>query len=506
MTAAVFSPAPQGSIQTALAAPGQLRKIAPASPRPVELLGSLTVVGGSDLTAKDAALSELLIAMAYESDRGMNTETMSIPMKSVIRYLGADTRREHVKASLNRLKSTFVSFTVGGTSYEDVALLQSWIRRSDTEDAVFYSLPEPIRAVMSDRARYAYVELAALPMMSSTYSSRVYRRLVAAIAESGRKWTADGDNVLTIDVTPQQVADWVGYPRSRDGGLHVGKLRERVLAGLQKDFAAVTAFGFSMTTHAGSGRGRPLERVSFRLELAAPSRFRTRITYTPEDMRYIGGQDVADLSVESSLWIKAARQFQSAETSLSHRAWYDLWLAAVQEMQTGVPLSRECDERVFRGEGLRSKIDSIGANEAAWGFVAEEFAEPDLSLRSDIRELGAAGRAARHDRIAPVAEPDTEKSVAMDGRISFDAASEIIVDVDPSLTIREQTELVFRPIKNHEWSGVGNGGASKILRVRYLDDGQLEEWELTKTMSEDDVVSLMSSIGPHLVGNLEYVA
>ncbi|MBY5318219.1 RepB family plasmid replication initiator protein [Rhizobium leguminosarum] len=496
MTIAAFAPAPQGSLEKALGKPGQLTKIAPASPRPIELLGSLTVNGGTAMTADDAALHELLISSAYESDRGMNSETATIPMSYVLRYLGADARRAHVKASLSRLRQTTVSFRHDGVGYEDVPLLVHWMRTTETTDDIVFQLPEPLRLVMSDRARYAYIELAALPAMSSTYSSRLYRRLVAAIAESGKQWIIDGDNVVTVGATPDEVADWVSFPRSRDGSLHVGKLRERVLSGLTKDFAAVRSFSFSMTTHAAASRGRPLERITFRMELAAPSRFMTRQPFEKGALLYVGGTDVAGLAVESLVWAKASKQFYHPDREpLTYKDWWELWLAAISEMETGVPLSRGIDERVYRGESLREKIASIGPEEAAWRFCEEEAAEPDLSLHN-IRGLGEVGRAAREVRLNPV----SEKSV------TFEAAREVVLTVSPDLDATSQMQLVFKPITDHDWSRRGSSAVTKTLRVRFLDDGQADEWDQPWLMTEDDVVSLMSKIGPHLVGKQEYVA
>ncbi|WSH00280.1 RepB family plasmid replication initiator protein [Rhizobium ruizarguesonis] len=496
MTITAFAPAPQGSLEKALGKPGQLGKIAPASPRPVEMLGSLTVDGGAHMTADDAALHELLVAAAYESNRGMNGETAVIPMSYVLRYLGADTRREHVRASLNRLRQTTVSFRHDGVGYEDVPLVVTWMRTTDTSDEIVYQLPEPLRIAMSDRARYAYVELAALPAMSSTYSSRLYRRLVAAIAESGKRWVVDGDNVVMVEATPRELADWVSFPRSRDGSLHVGKLRERVLSGLAADFAAVSAFNFSMLTHAGAGRGRPLERITFRLELAAPSRFMTRRPFDAGALQYVGGTDVAGLAVESLVWAKASKQFYHPDREpLTYKDWWELWLAAISEMETGVPLSRGIDERVYRGESLREKIASIGPEEAAWRFCEEEAAEPDLSLHN-IRGLGEVGRAAREVRLNPV----SEKSV------TFEAAREVVLTVSPDLDATSQMQFVFKPITDHDWSRRDSSALTKTLRVRFLDDGQADEWDQPWLMTEDDLVSLMSKIGPHLVGTQEYVA
>ncbi|OLP53316.1 hypothetical protein BJF92_00680 [Rhizobium rhizosphaerae] len=508
MTKTAFAPGPVGSLLKALGMPGQIMRVAPESPRPVELLSSLTVTGGTTMTADDAALHELLISFAYEIDRGMNGETSAIPMSHVLRYLGQDARRDHVKASLNRLKMTTVTFRHDGAVFEDVPLLVSWLRTTDTADDIVFQLPEPLRIVMSDRARYAYVELAALPAMSSTYSSRVYRRLVAAIAESGKRWEAGGDNVFQVTVTPAELAEWVSFPRSRDGSLHVGKLRERVLSVLPRDFAAVNAFKLSLLTHAGKGRGNPLERIEFRLELAAPSRFKTRLTVEKEDLRYVGGRDVEDLHVESLLWIKAAAQFDvPGRKLLTPRDWWELWLAALNEMNSGVPLSRQCDQRVYRGESLRERIAAVGADTAAWGFVAEEAAEPDLSLRSrdQIRDLGAVGREARASRLTATTTAP-EESVTSPVAVGFDEAREIIINVDPRLDAASQTALVFKPITDHVWLGRSAGADKKTLRVRFLDAGQQDEWEVEQPMIEDDVTAILGKIGPYLVGQQEYAA
>lgn len=514
MTASAFFPNPQGSLSKALSRPGQLPKVGPKSPRPVELLGSLTVTGGSDLTAKDAALSELLISSAYEGERSMNSETMSIPMAFILRYLGEETRRDHVRSSLNRLKSTLVSFRVGDEEYQDVALLNGWVRKTQSEDSVFFSLPEPIRAVMSDRAHYAYVELAALPTMSSTYSSRIYRRLVAAVSESGKRWEPGSDNALTIETTPEEVASWASFPRLRDGRLHVGKLRERVLAGLAADFAAVQAFSFSMSTFVGSGRGRPLERIVFRLELSAPSQYKTRLVYSADHMRFVGGGDRKDLRVNSSVWMRAQQQFRiSGRRLMSHRDWFELWLAAVEEMETGIPLTRESEMRVFRGEGLRTKIDLLGADQAAWGFCAEEADVPDIALRKDLTKLGAEAREARKSRIGakglPAAEAvvdDAPELPSKDDNSSgahdtdFDEASEVHLTVDAALTPQEQDDMVFSPLAGFEFLG---NDPKKII-VHFRRKGISDTYVREAHPTEDCIVALHKLLGGHIEGVQEY--
>jgi hypothetical protein len=469
------------------------------------------------MTADDAALHELLVSSAYESDRGMNRETASIPMSYVLRYLGADTRREHVKASLGRLRQTTVSFRHDGVGYEDVPLLVHWMRTTETTDEIVYQLPEPLRMVMSDRARYAYIELAALPAMSSTYSSRLYRRLVAAIAASGKTWQAGEDNAVVVEATPEDVATWVSFPRGRDGSLHVGKLRERVLAGLQKDFAAVTAFGFSMTTVAGAGRGRPLERIAFRLELAAPSQFKTRITYTPEDMRFVGGGDRKDLRVNSGVWTRAQQEFPFAgRKPMYHRDWYELWLAAIEEMESGIPLTRESEMRVFRGDGLRTKIDLLGADQAAWGFCAEETDSPDIALRNDLRELGAAGRVARKIRTGEVVSESTETVAAVERAnqiaavaeaaseeptvVSFAEASEIHLTIDPALTAQEQDDMVFEPLAGFEFLG---RDPKKII-VHFQRKGVWDSYVRDDRPTEDCIIALLKLLGRHIEGVQEY--
>lgn len=469
------------------------------------------------MTADDAALHELLVSSAYEGDRGMNLETATIPMSYVLRYLGVDARREHVKASLGRLRETTVSFRHDGFRYEDVPLIVHWMRTTDTTDDIVYQLPEPLRMVMSDRARYAYIELAALPAMSSTYSSRLYRRLVAAIAASGKTWRAGEDNAVVVEATPDDVATWVSFPRGGDGGLHVGKLRERVLAGLHKDFAAITAFGFSMTTHAGAGRGRPLERIVFRLELVAPSRFKTRMTYTPEDMRFVGGGDRKDLRVNSSIWTAAQQKFPFAgRKPMKHKDWFELWLAAITEMESGVPLTRESEMRVFRGEGLKMKIDLLGADEAAWGFCAEETDSPDISRRDDLRELGSAGRIARKVRASESSSDGAEKTATVEHVdrsvdvvkaaseeqtcISFDEASEIHLTVDPALTAQEQDDMIFGPLSEFEFFGRDR----KKIVVHFRRRGIWDCYVRDDRPTEDCLVALLKVLGSHMEGVQEY--
>ena len=248
----LFRPAPRGDVSRALAPPkarrresdlktGRLEVIAPESPRPSEMLEGVAVTSRDELTAGDAALHELLVSKAYADDRPLTGEAHWISMPEAIRYLGERVERSDVRQSLNRLKRTTVSYGLaGGRRFEDVQLLQGWIEVDGDRDTIYFSLPEPLRELMRRQPTYAYVELAALPAMKSKFSARLYRRL--ALAASKEKWVPGRENAVELYATVDELADWIGWPRAKDGSVHSGKLRDRFLKRIGDDFAAVRAF------------------------------------------------------------------------------------------------------------------------------------------------------------------------------------------------------------------------------------------------------------------------
>lgn len=372
-----IQPEPRGSISESIST-RSLTKIAPESPRPLEMLDAVEITSADILTADDAALHELLISAAYEDDKGMTAEFTSLSVSIALRFLGDHARRDALKISMRRLMSTTVSYgTKKSRRFENVPLLFSWLESTEKEDIIRYSLPEPIRILMREMPAYAYLELAPISQMKSKYSVRLYRVLAAAAARE--KWTPNGDNRVTVSASLEDLFQWTGFPADKDGAMSFGKFRQRVLADLDKELATVRRFGLRIEEIRKEGRGRPLERVDFHLNLRAPSHHLTRATFEPgeHNKRGIGGVDKPEFRVNSNIWVKVQNEFWRIQKR-QHDVYFKAWQVALLEALDEASVSPGYTRREYRGQRLLNAIEKLGADEAAFKFCAEEVANPDI--------------------------------------------------------------------------------------------------------------------------------
>jgi len=375
----LIQPETRGSISESIST-RSLTKIAPESPRPLEMLDAVEITSADILTADDAALHELLISAAYEADKDMASDFTSLPVATALKFLGDHARRDALKVSMRRLMSTTVSYGSKKTRrFENVPLLFSWLESNEKEDIIKYSLPEPIRILMREMPAYAYLELAPISQMKSKYSVRLYRVLAAAAARE--KWTPNGGNRVTVSATLEDLFQWTGFPADKDGSMSFGKFRQRVLNDLDKELATVRRFGLRIEEIRKEGRGRPLDRVDFHLNLRAPSHHMTRATFEPgeHNKRHVGGVDAPEFRVNSNIWKKAEKTFWN-ERKFQHRVYYHAWLIALQEALDKDPISPGYTQREYRGHRLLNAIERLGADEAAFKFCAEEVTDPDIAI------------------------------------------------------------------------------------------------------------------------------
>lgn len=372
-----IQPEPRGSISEAVST-RSLTKIAPESPRPLEMLDAVEITSADILTADDAALHELLISAAYEANKDMSNDFTSLPVATALKFLGDHARRDALKISMRRLMSTTVSYGSKRTRrFENVPLLFSWLESTEKEDVIRYSLPEPIRILMREMPAYAYLELAPISQMKSKYSVRLYRVLAAAAARE--KWVPGGENKVIVSATLEDLFQWSGFPADKDGSMSFGKFRQRVLSDLDKELSTVRRFGLRIEEIRKEGRGRPLERVDFHLNLRAPSHHMTRATFEPGEhkQRHVGGVDASDYRVNSNIWIKAQNEFWII-LKRQHDVYFKAWQVALSEALDEAPVSPGYTRREYRGQRLLKAIERFGADEAAFKFCAEEVANPDI--------------------------------------------------------------------------------------------------------------------------------
>ncbi|MCX2696226.1 RepB family plasmid replication initiator protein [Ochrobactrum chromiisoli] len=363
------------------------------------MLDAVEITSADILTADDAALHELLISAAYEADKDMASDFTSLPVATALKFLGDHARRDALKVSMRRLMSTTVSYGTKKTRrFENVPLLFSWLESTEKEDIIRYSLPEPIRILMREMPAYAYLELAPISQMKSKYSVRLYRVLAAAAARE--KWTPHGQNKVIVSASLEDLFQWTGFPADKDGSMSFGKFRQRVLSDLDKELATVRRFGLRVEEIRREGRGRPLERVDFHLNLRAPSHHMTRATFEPGEhkQRHIGGVDASDYRVNSNIWIKAQNEFWRIQKR-PHDVYFSAWQVALQEALDKAPVSPCYTTREYRGQRLLNAIATLGADEAAFKFCAEEVANPDIiehnspSLTVDHEDAESARKA-----------------------------------------------------------------------------------------------------------------
>lgn len=504
-----FQPGNRGDITKALDKPAALTVVAPESPRPLELLLGVTYDRESTLTADDGALHELLMTVALNGDAQLENETHAVPMRHILRYLGADARRDTVKAGLGRLLRNTVSFGV----YEQVPLLVSWIERKDSDDLVHFTLPSPIKTALTAKSEYAYVEIAALPAMRSKHVARLYKALVAELKATGRQWIKGGSNTVTITASVDEIAEWVSFPREKDGTVRPGKLKERVLDIAVDQFRDVQAFTLEVVPVVARTRGNPIVEVRFELTLNPSSHHQTRAIFDAAGIKSFGGIDANGYRVRQDVWLKASGHFVAQYPDLSHSVLFGLWTACLQEMLEGQPLSDGYATRRYRGERLRQEIAKRGADEAAWQWAMEEADAPDLVLRSkaERKEVADAGEAARRTRIwgddaKPVASavPVVVEEVPVPASaVSFEDCSAIWIDADETLSMKTIEDMILDPI---EAFGEWRGDNQKTIRVRWWIRGSFDYHDFTRwSPSEDDIETLKIRLNK-FIDKVEYVA
>lgn len=505
-----FQPKNRGDITKALAQPTALSVIAPESPRPLEMLLGVTYDRESTLTADDGILHELLMTAALRDDAALENDAHTVPMRHILRLLGAEARRDAVKDSLARLLRNTVSFG----AYEQVPLLVSWLERQEGDDLVHFTLPLPIRTALTAKTEYAYVEIAALPAMRSKHVAKLYKALVAELKSTGRQWIKGGNNTVTITVSVDQVADWVCFPKEKDGTVRPGKLKERVLDIAANQFKDVQAFRLSVIPVSVKTRGNPIVEVRFELTLNPPSHHQIRASFDATGIRQFGGTDAPEFRVRQDVWLKASGYFLAQFPDLSHGVLFGLWTACLQEMIDEQPLSDGYATRRYRGERLRQEIAKRGADQTAWAWAMEEVETPDLVLRSktERKEVAAVGEAARRERVwGDAAKPVTvavpvvteEEAAQSPADVSFEDCSAIWIELGECPSTGMVDDMVLEPIDRY---GAWRGDSQKLIQVRWTVRGNFDFHDFpTWSPSEDDIETLKARLN-RFIERVEYVA
>lgn len=249
----------------------------PTVEKSVQLIEGVRIVGADDLTAKDQALYEALLAVAR--DGGIDADAHSFALRDAMNYLKAD-RVEQVARSLERLTRTVVRYTFRDErrrTYGSMPLILAEIVE-DLEAGtavVSYVIPAPVKRAALSANSYTWLELHALADFSSRYAARLYQHLAVDAVK-------DPSVVKPWVVEPLELARMLGYPLEADGSLHYGSFKRRCLVPAMQDIADhVKLFTATWKAERGSGRGRPVT-LTFRVtpaEKAFEAHKAARLTY-----------------------------------------------------------------------------------------------------------------------------------------------------------------------------------------------------------------------------------
>ncbi|WP_009995090.1 hypothetical protein [Rhizobium sp. Kim5] len=455
-----------------------------------------------EFTALDQAVHEIMLAMAFETDPAMQEEVYHISLKALIRYLGRDIRRDDISRSIKKLKKITVDFASEDERrrYEEVNLITAWRVIEDDDLTIEYSFPYPIRMLMRRMPRYAHVELAVLGdgLMSTKWGPALYKHLL--LASKVKEWQPGWDNDMLVQMTPDEIADIVGFPRI-DGKIPATKLLDfvvKTVSDLSKVWRFQTIFDPENPDDLvrESGRGRRIRYYNFRLRLNPPRPEYTRGGMISERPG-IGAKDAPEYQVASGVWQKAYEMYDKRSSFFGWHpnAFRDLWLAALHEALSGEQLTDGYTTRHYRGTGLLHAIQRKGASDAAWLFLGEEDRAPDL-ITIMSRELRLSANVARADRIKSKSKrlrKFNDKAVAAAERKAEEAKTALVLDVDsPFLTCRKAVLTlsdmngsrfeadVETPVYGRRWTGerqfllaVNAGSNSATFRVNPTAD----EWE-----------------------------
>jgi hypothetical protein len=496
-----FRPAPRGcrgeDLSKALVSRKALSEIAPETPRPIEMLEHVRVVGDDRLTADDHALHELLVDHAYRvTGQKMDRLEFSMPMSSAMTFLGEHARRSGIKASLARLRSTTVTIgTADGRLYEEVQLLVPWTERDrDVSDDIHFIIPRPIAALMASQPRYAYLELEPLSRMRSRYGVRLYRHLAAAMRD--RVYDPSSSNLHEFVVPVGQLAEWLGYRPGEGKALHVGQFRDRAVEPAIEDLFWVRSFCIheAVPQHAAK-RGAPIESWRFVLRKAPTDRHLVRpLGIDAKHLRFVGGVDDPAYRVDQFLWLRAAAFAYRHTISASASDLFEGWLVGLKEAlmmskdETAMPVSDGHYTQRLRGERLLLEIEARGTQATAWAWAMEEIAAPDLIALSGKEGFALArdGRKARFERYHATAKGkaaveakakerkearaakkasirEAAASASREADVAATSSDGIILDLTGDA---DDVEAIVAELRGRSWSGTREIGVT----VRWVDE------------------------------------
>lgn len=398
---APFTPRVRGDLPSALKGAEAFITVAPAVPRPASyLLSPELLAWAPEATARDLALWETLLTLAQGPDGSV--QDLQLPRTAGVRQ-------------------ALAALSAGGRQAQPRELVDSLHRLFGSERAPLklkgefdYRLPTFLGDVLVP-GRYGHLDLVALARFRHRASALLYRRLVGELASAKARFVAGGAPHL-IELKPTELAAAMGLPDS----VKVGQLKAAYFDPALAEIAAhVRAFRVVAEEVHGEKRAgqlhAPLERVVLAIELLPPERLdAVPVRRLPrEDFAFLLQQGDAAryrvsgkaLSRVSALFagrsLPGAKAGPGPAVASEVQIRLDLWLVAVNEALTGVPVTSAAKTRAYRGARLLVAIETEGADLSFIGFHREEADAPDLQPALDCDagvRVRVDARKARADR------------------------------------------------------------------------------------------------------------
>jgi hypothetical protein len=198
--------------------------------------------------------------LAVARDEGIDKDWHRIEVGDIQKYVDVD-HVDRVIESLNRIAGTLVTYELKDTEFRKrgkfpLAIYEVTESLRNSTATLEYMIPPPVRRLVRESKSYALLEIRAFPRFTSKYTARLYPRLALR---------AGYDHQLrhpwTIDV--KQLAEELGYPFRKWNYRHFRRdCLDRVLDDL---LLYVHRFNVEIDEVKGRGRGRPVEKLSFRI-------------------------------------------------------------------------------------------------------------------------------------------------------------------------------------------------------------------------------------------------
>lgn len=360
--------------------PAEMERQEPSHPKPNVMIDRLRIVGDDVMTAKDAALYELMLAWARRDN--LLKGAYEIDGEAVRSYLRLE-RWADVNECVSRLGTVRVSFDVRDDMFRRAGTVPLVVTHTKTKlaggvAAVCFEFPTIIRKILAgDQFEASEVDLAPFPRFASKYGSRLYGLLAARV---GSTWS----------VTPSEIAELLGWKASP---LHVGMLKKRVVMPALDDVQRhALRLDVEMMEIHSKGRGRPVESFTFQIRAAGGARLE-RTKTVPMGAAMAERMTVGDWVHGSFLMpgiafvgqqvrlldpIRPFQRMRKGTYRLTPDDAVHSWLRALDEARRGLNIGiivGAPTERSIHGKRLLALIEAEGVNEAFCRFIGVEWQE-----------------------------------------------------------------------------------------------------------------------------------